>query len=250
MEEQAHFKYALACVGFSPIKCQGFIEASGCINIVMLGLLSPEQVSRIFKRLVTRAANPIPTSAIQEQLMLSIRVWVAGQQRLQQPIDAGTVTAAMALNQAQQMRQALEDDAREKESLAKLPDKFKVATQWKIFAEAIETYLSQILGSGRVPLSYVIHQMVLAPMEQAYDTEQARMIALAPLNGISYQQDNARVYGIIKQLVLEAPSHTYILRFDGTANGRSAWLALHDNYEGNGFRNQNVNDAYSLLDGP
>jgi hypothetical protein len=141
MDEQAHFENALARVGFSPIEHQGFIEASGCINIAMLGLLSPEQVSRIFKRLAIRAVNPIPTSAIQEQLMLAIHFWVVGQQRLQQPIDADIVTAAMALNQARQMRQTLEDDAREKESLAKLPNKFKVVTQWKIFAEAIETYL-------------------------------------------------------------------------------------------------------------
>jgi hypothetical protein len=85
-------------------------------------------------------------------------------------------------------------------------------------------------------------------MDQAYDTEQARMIALAPLNGMSYQQDNACVYGIIKQLVLEGTGCTYILRFDGTADGRSAWLALRNHYEGDGFRNQNVDDAYSLLD--
>jgi len=74
------------------------------------------------------------------------------------------------------------------------------------------------------------------------------MIALAPLNGASYQRDNARVYGIIKQLVLEGPGRTYILRFDGAADGRSAWLALRDHYEGDGFRNRNVDDAYTLLD--
>jgi hypothetical protein len=146
------------------------------------------------------------------------------------------------------MRQSLEDEAREKDSLAKLPDKFKVAPQWKIFAEAIETYLSQILGSGRVPLSYVIYHTVLAPIGQAYGTEQARMIALAPLNGASYHRDNAHAYGIIKQLVLEGPGCTYILRFDGAADGRSAWLALRNHYEGDGFRNRNVEDAYTLLD--
>ena len=247
-DEQVQFINALARIGFSPMERQGFIEVSGCVNIAMLGLLSADQVSRIFKRLATRTVDPIYTSAIQEQLLLAVRFWIVSQQRLQQPIDADAVTAAMALNQAQLMRQSLEDEAREKDSLAKLPDKFKVAAQWKIFAEAIETYLSQILGSGRVPLSYVICRTVLAPIGQAYGTEQARMIALAPLNGASYQRDNARVYGIIKQLVLEGPGRTYILRFDGAADGRSAWLALRDHYEGDGFRNRNVDDAYTLLD--
>jgi hypothetical protein len=45
--------------------------------------------------------------------------------------------------------------------------------------------------------------MVAAPANQACATEQAMMIALAPLTGASLQRDNARVYGIIKQLVLE-----------------------------------------------
>jgi hypothetical protein len=71
---------------------------------------------------------------------------------------------------------------------------------------------------------------------------------LAPLNGASYQLDNACVYGIIKQLVLEGPGHTYILWFVSAADGRSAWLALHDHYDGNGFQNRSVNDAYTLLD--
>jgi len=192
------FINALARIGFSPIEHQGFIEVSSCVNIAMLGLLSSDQVSCIFKRLATRTVDPIYTSAIQEQLLLAVRFWIVSQQRLQQPIDADVVTAAMALNQGQLMRQSLEDEAREKDSLSKLPDKFKVAAKWKIFAEAIETYFSQILGSGRVPLSYVICCTVLALIGQAYDTEQARMMALAPLNGASYRQDNARVYSIIK----------------------------------------------------
>jgi hypothetical protein len=78
---------------------------------------------------------------------------VANDQQLQQPIEVHTITAAMALNQVQVMRPSLEDDAREKDSFAKLSDKFKLASQWKIFAEAFETNLSQIFGSGRVRLA-------------------------------------------------------------------------------------------------
>ena len=49
-------------------------------------------------------------------------------------------------------------------------------------------------------------------------TEQARSIALAPLNGPHFQRDNACVHGIIKLLVLEGPGRTVILRFDFTAD--------------------------------
>jgi len=36
-----------------------------------------------------------------------------------------------------------------------------------------------------------------------YLTEQEQSIVLSPLQGIAYQRDNIKVYGIIKQLVLE-----------------------------------------------
>jgi hypothetical protein len=123
-----------------------------------------------------------------------------------------------------------------------------VASQWKIFAEALETYLGQLRGSGRVPLNNIIHCTAVAPPEEAYETEQARLVAVAPLNGPSYHCDNAKVYGIIKQLVLEGPGRTFIFRFDTAADGRAAWLALWGHYEGEGFRNHNVDDTYSLLD--
>jgi hypothetical protein len=149
------------------------------------------------------------------------------------------------------MHQSLEDDTRvDKELVAKAPDKFRNASHWKVFAEAMETYLAQLTGSGRVPLSYVIRRLAALPDADnvAFETEQARMIALAPLNGPPFQRDNAKVYGIIKQLVLEGPRHTYILRYDMVADGRSAWQALRDHFEGDGFRNRSVEDAYSMLE--
>jgi len=131
------------------------------------------------------------------------------------------------------MRQAQEDEARaDKEVIAKAPDKFKNANNWKVFCEALETYLMQLLGSCRVPLCYVIPPDVVAQLGVAYATEQAQLIALAPLNGPSFQRDNARVYGIIKQLVLEGPGRKFVLRFDTAADGHGTWLALRAHYEG------------------
>jgi glucosamine 6-phosphate synthetase-like amidotransferase/phosphosugar isomerase protein len=65
--------------------------------------------------------------------------------------------AAAAYEQSQLMVRLQEDESTtDKEVVAKLPDKFKQPNQWKVFAELIETYLSQLKGSGRIPLNYVI----------------------------------------------------------------------------------------------
>jgi len=68
-----------------------------------------------------------------------------------------------------------------------------------------------------------------------YVTNQVQCIALAPLIGDAYNRDNTRVYGLIKQLILEGPGCTYIMRHDVTANGGGAWLALKAHFEGDGF---------------
>jgi hypothetical protein len=149
----------------------------------------------------------------------------------------------VALNQAQTMQQQLEDNSRtDTESVAKPPD------TWKLFAKALETYLGQLLGSGHIPLHYIIqHQAHYGPNTQ-FTNEQEQAIALAPLVGYASVYDNTKVYIIIKQLVLEGRGRSYILPFDSNADGRSAWLAVIDHFEGDGFRNCNVEDAYCMLE--
>ena len=147
------------------------------------------------------------------------------------------------------MQQQLVDEARGvSETLAKAPEKFKVASNWKVFSEAMETYLGQLLGSGRVPLQYVIRTDAIADPQAMYVTPQTHLVAIAPLVGDSFNRDNAKVYGLIKQLILEGPGQTYIMRCNTDTSGRGAWNALRAHFEGDGFRNRNVEHAYSTLE--
>jgi hypothetical protein len=126
---------------------------------------------------------------------------------LQIAIDAAEITPALAYTQANIRSHMIEDEARaDKEPSAKMPDKFKFPSNWKIFSEAnMETYLGQLKGTGRIPLSYVIRRLAQPPDDVQYQTELEQSIAMAPLIGPDYLRDNARVYAIIKHLVLEGP---------------------------------------------
>jgi hypothetical protein len=73
-------------------------------------------------------------------------------------------------------------------------------------------------------------------------------VAIAPLVGDQYNKDNAKVYGIFKQLCLEDPGRSYILDFDRIKDGRGAWLAMCNHYEGDSFRNRSKEEAYMNLD--
>jgi hypothetical protein len=179
------------------------------------------------KRLESRTVNPIVITTVQEQLLLGLRFWVANNQQLQLPIVAEDFTMIVALNQVQRMCQHADDDARmDKEIVAKAPDKFKTGTAWKVFAEATNMYLGQLMGSGYIRLSYIIRRIELPDPDATYQNDLERLIAIAPLAGDAFQRDNTRVYGIIKQLVIEGPGRSYILPYDKANNGRQAWLAL------------------------
>jgi hypothetical protein len=69
---------------------------------------------------------------------------------------------------------------------------------WKVFADATKTYLGQLIGSGRIPLQYVIRCLVTPEPEIMFQKEQEQAIALVPLTGLACQRDNAKVYGTIK----------------------------------------------------
>jgi hypothetical protein len=127
-------------------------------------------------------------SAIQEQLLLAIRFWVVNKQHLQQPIAPKDF---MAVNQAQIICQQLEDEARrDGEALAKAPNKFKSASDWKVFAEAMDTYLVKLVGSGKIPLKYVTHNQAVADPYAIYATPQAQLIALSLLTEDAFNRDN------------------------------------------------------------
>ena len=224
--EQA-FRDALTRLGFTMDQQIAFIQQTGCRNVAMLGLLTSEQVSKVCKEIRTRVINPILISTIQEQLLLALRYWVINKQRLHQPVDARTITAVDIFNQAQVLSRILEDESvSDKEMVAKLPDKFKLASNWKIFAEALDTYLGQLKGTGRIPLKYVIRRYATPVPNTVFQNEVEESIALAPLTGETYQRDNCKVYGIIKQLVIEGPGHSYILTYDSASDGHAAWMAL------------------------
>ena len=57
-------KMLSARVGSGPAEGVVFIEASSCVNVAMMGLLTPNQISCICKRLATRTVNLIVKEAM------------------------------------------------------------------------------------------------------------------------------------------------------------------------------------------
>jgi hypothetical protein len=55
------------------------------------------------------------------------------------------------------------------------------------------------------------------------------------------------LYRTIKQLAPEGPGRSYILPLDCISVGGQAWIALRPHYDGEGFKNRDVDEAYTTL---
>jgi hypothetical protein len=82
----ADFDAVLNRIGINQPQCDAIIEASRCHNIAMIGLLTADQISKMCKHIENQPVNPLVIMTVQEQLLLSLRYWVAGRQCLQQMV--------------------------------------------------------------------------------------------------------------------------------------------------------------------
>jgi hypothetical protein len=185
----------------------------------------------------------------QEQLLTAMRHWVKTRVRTNRDIHPDLFTRDVAIAEAIKMVNIAEEAQGEKESDVKLPDKFKITSKWIVFSEAVDTYLNRLRGQGRIPLNYVTRSIENPEPGTIYQTEQEMMIATTPLTGDQYDLDNERVYGIIKQLILEGPAWSYVTDvIDRARNGRAAWLALRSHYEGESFLNKQKEETYKMIE--
>jgi hypothetical protein len=245
---QVAFRATLGRIGFSE-EAQLAVVAQGFNTMSLLGLVTSDQIKQVCRLIRKSPNNPVPINFVQQQLLLAMHYWVVTRQRLGLPVVATAFTAATAYEQSQLMVRLQEDESTtDKEVVAKLPDKFKQPNQWKVFAELIETYLSQLRGGGRIPLSYVIQKQAVPILNTIYATDEEQIVAIAPLMGDQYNKDNAKVYGILKQLCLEVPGRSYILEFDRVKDCHGARLAMYSHYEGDSFRNRSKEEAYTVLE--
>jgi hypothetical protein len=70
--------------------------------------------------------------------------------------------------------------------------------------------LNHLKGVSRIPLNYIIRDHEIPIQGAQYNTENELLIHNAALVGAQFDKDNERVYGIIKQLILEGPAWAFI----------------------------------------
>ena len=119
--------------------------------------------------------------------------------------------------------------------------------KWKEWETKFENYLSTIIGSNGVPLSYVIGDNDNPPADQSNLTNfTSRTITCAPLNGVHYEADRYTVFQQILSFTTGQPSEDWIKSTRKYADGRRSMQALRDHFSGEGNASRNIAEAERL----
>ena len=123
--------------------------------------------------------------------------------------------------------------------------------------DLVPGHLRNRLGVRKIPLSYVIRDNVLpAPIEPqavgsatgpTYSSIAEELIMCTPHTGDSYDEDNAKVYQILQDLVGGTSFESSIKSYQRTRDGRAAYLALCQHNLGSSKWDKIIEDAETYV---
>ncbi|MGH3053398.1 MAG: hypothetical protein ACRDL7_00285 [Gaiellaceae bacterium] len=243
--ELTAFRNALGRIGFTePVK--DAIVNQGFRTIGDLNVLGKDDIKRVCK-IIRDKDDELSLPFMQQQLFEAMRYWVKTRKRRGKDVEATMFTRSVAEEYAQIMLVDAEDAGDKADGTKLMPEKFKFGTNWNVFKEAVDTYLSQIKGGDRIPLNYIIRDDAVPGNDAVYSNDMEELINTVPLRGEHYKRDNDKVYGVLKSLVLEGPGWNWIIHLDRSRDGRKAWQALRSHYEGDSNVNRNKDEAYASI---
>ena len=182
----------------------------------------------------------IPAKVIKNIQVLCF--WARERERAGQPLLAADFTAAALAEAKETMR--LRDEMQQ-EALSIKPDKFR-PNQWTEWSKHFTSYLSHTKGVQYAPLDYVIctEPPHTAPANM---NQRERALYQLPLNGRHCIDDNNTVYRLLCDLLIGTPGYVWVEQYDQSQNGRDAWMALVEHYEGGGQREKHESSALATL---
>jgi hypothetical protein len=65
--------------------------------------------------------------------------------------------------------------------------------------------------------------------------------------GIEFEEDNGKVFDLLKSWTRNGPAWTWMLAFNSTHNGRATWQSLVTHFEGDAQRDHVKDHAYAAI---
>ena len=123
------------------------------------------------------------------------------------------------------------------------PNKLKGGKDWYDWRDAVTNYLSILMGSNGVPLSYVVRVLPAPASRNNFSTYEEEVIALVPLNGAFFNADSKRVHQVIKTYTQCESAGEWIRSIQCHQDGRRNFTALKAHFQGEGNSSRRINEA-------
>ncbi len=241
MAARVTFQAALQRIGFG-LAAITALENNGLDSVHDLINLDAKDIEQLLK--IVRAGPPAVVVPFLAQKRLNIFCfWATKRNRLNEPTDAALFTQAAIETYGATMALIEKDE----DIIVKAPAEYKTGTKWKAFKEGAIAYLNGIKGSHNIPLAYVVRDNAVPQVNQVFQSDHHRMIAITPLAGPEYEEDNGKVFDLLKSWTINGPAWTWMRAYNSIRNGRQAWLALVNHFEGDAQRDRVKDAAYAAI---
>jgi len=114
-----------------------------------------------------------------------------------------------------------------------------------VFEEKFINLLARCKGARHTSLRYVVRPE--NPPDEFADEEERRMFEIE-LAGPGFASDNRAVYRKLKAVLIDTPGYTWIKQFDEREDGRAAFLAWQEHYNGRGERSKRLKLAQNRVE--
>jgi hypothetical protein len=235
------FQAALARIGFNDQSVEA-LEANGIDGVRDLINLSDKVVEQILK-IIWTGPPPLAVPYLAQKRLNIFCFWATRRNRLNENINPALFTQA-AMEEYGAMMNMVDTD---EENIVKAPAEYKTGSKWKAFKEGAIAYLNGVKGRHDIPLAYIIRDNEVPIPNQVYMSEHQRLIEVTPLQGVEYEDDNGKVFDLLKSWTINGPAWTWMRAHNATRNRRQAWLALLGHFEGEAQRDRVKDQAYAAI---
>jgi hypothetical protein len=125
------------------------------------------------------------------------------------------------------------------------PGKLKPA-DWQQWELKLINFLQSLSGASGVPLNYVVRKEV--PAGYTFANDQEALVHSSPLVGTVFNEDNRKVFGIIKQSVADTTNWDWIKTLNRAQNGRGAIELLRAHFDGPGEVEKRIANANQAME--
>lgn len=188
------------------------INANGLNTTNDLISLSTGDIENIMKIICMNTANPVVIPYVAQKRLTVFCYWVNRRHRLRESTNAMEFTP-LTLDAFTKIM-ASETQDKQDSTAAKAPSEFETGSKWKPFKESVVAYFNTILTKDLIPLAYVVREDEQPDPNAIYENEHQRLVSIAPLEGLEFEEDNGHVYDYLKSWTLQGPAWTWMRQFN------------------------------------